>query len=71
MVYLSNILIATNAILYKIKESKAAAAALFVTSSIWIFRNLLDTAQRDQMLEIQGFSMALLAGILLKNKLNK
>ncbi len=70
-IYINNIFIAINAIQQKIKGSEAAAAALFVTSFIWILRNFLDTAQRDQMLEMQGFSMALLAGILLKNKLIK
>ncbi len=70
-IYINNIFIAINAIRQKIKGSEAAAAALFVTSFIWILRNFLDSAQRDQMLEMQGFSMALLAGILLKNKLIK
>jgi hypothetical protein len=70
-IYINNIFIAVNAIQQKIKGSEAAAAALFVTSFIWIFRNFLDAAQRDQMLEMQGLSMALLAGILLKNKLIK
>lgn len=70
-IYLNNILIAINTIRQKIRGSETAAVALFVTSFIWMLRNLLDTAQRDQMLEMQGFSMALLAGILLKNRLNK
>ncbi len=70
-IYLNSIFIAINAIRQKINGSEAAAAALFATSFIWILRNFLDSAQRDQMLEMQGFSMALLAGILLKNKLIK
>jgi hypothetical protein len=44
--------------------------ALFASSSIWILRGLLDSTMRDQMLEMQAFIFAALAGIIvMQNKL--
>ncbi|MBU3589019.1 hypothetical protein [Polynucleobacter sp. 80A-SIGWE] len=39
--------------------------ALFASASLWILRGLLDSVQRDQMLEMQAFVMALLLGIII------
>ena len=36
------------------------ALALFVSASIWIFRGMLDSTLRDQMLEMQAFTLAFL-----------
>lgn len=66
VVYIHNIIIASRVLLSTTNQDKAVGCALLVTSLLWIFRNILDTAQRDQMLEIQGFCMALLAGLLLR-----
>lgn len=45
--------------------------ALFASSIMWILRGLLDSTMRDQMLEMQAFIFAALAGIILaQNKLN-
>lgn len=45
--------------------------ALFASSLMWILRGLLDSTMRDQMLEMQAFIFAALAGIILaQNKLN-
>lgn len=49
--------------------------ALFASAFLWILRGLLDSTQRDQMLEMQAFVLALLLGIIiakgLKYKENK
>ena len=45
--------------------------ALFTTSVIWIIRGLFDSTFRDQMLEMQGFTLALLLGILLVKQMNE
>ena len=47
--------------------NKAYAVALFTTSSIWIVRALFDSTQRDQMLEMQVFTIAFLYGFILSN----
>lgn len=39
--------------------------ALFASASLWILRGLLDSVQRDQMLEMQAFVLALLLGIII------
>lgn len=66
IIYIANIVAALKALRSSINQDTAVACALFVTSLVWLIRNLLDSAQRDQMLEIQGFCMALLAGLLLR-----
>jgi hypothetical protein len=38
--------------------------ALFASTSLWILRGLLDSTQRDQMLEMQAFVFSLLLGII-------
>lgn len=38
--------------------------ALFASASLWILRGLLDSTQRDQMLEMQAFVFSLLLGII-------
>lgn len=44
--------------------------ALFTSASMWIFRGLLDSTMRDQMLEMQAFIFALLLGLILaQNKM--
>ena len=47
--------------------------ALFTSSCIWIARGVLDSTQRDQMLEMQAFILAFLLAIILakKTELNK
>ncbi len=47
--------------------NKAYAVALFTLSSIWIVRALFDSTQRDQMLEMQVFTIAFLYGFILSN----
>lgn len=42
--------------------------ALFISSTIWIIRGLVDATQRDQMLEIQAFMFALLLGLILSKE---
>lgn len=37
---------------------------------IWFLRGFLDATSRDQMLEIQAFCMALLAGLIIRKKIN-
>lgn len=44
------------------------AVALVVTSTIWIIRSLVDSAQRDQMLEMQAFTLTCLAGLVINQK---
>lgn len=39
--------------------------ALFSSATLWILRGLLDSVQRDQMLEMQAFVLALLLGIII------
>ena len=46
-------------------SSSPFGLALFASSFMWIFRGLLDSTMRDQMLEMQAFIFALLAGIIL------
>lgn len=51
--------------------SSGFGLALFASSLMWILRGLLDSTMRDQMLEMQAFIFAALAGIVLsQNKLN-
>jgi O-antigen ligase len=45
--------------------SSSFGLALFASSSMWILRGLLDSTMRDQMLEMQAFIFATLAGIIL------
>lgn len=42
--------------------------ALFATSFLWTIRGLLDSVQRDQMLEMQAFVLAMLLGIIVARK---
>ena len=44
------------------------AIALLVMSTIWIVRALLDSTQRDQMLEMQVFTICFLYGVLVNHK---
>jgi hypothetical protein len=71
IIYLTNIISALKVLSSSLKQDKSVACALFATSLVWLIRNILDTAQRDQMLEIQGFCMALLAGLLLRGRIPK
>ncbi len=51
-----------------LQENLAGSAygvALFGSSIMWIFRGLLDSTMRDQMLEMQSFIFALLLGLIL------
>ncbi len=45
--------------------STSYGMALLATSCLWILRGFLDSVQRDQMLEMQAFVLALLLGIIL------
>lgn len=45
--------------------------ALFATSVTWIIRGFFDSTFRDQMLEMQGFTLALLLGVLLVKQMNE
>jgi hypothetical protein len=69
--YIQNIFFASKVLISSANQDKSVATALLATSLIWILRNILDTAQRDQMLEIQGFCIALLAGLLLRKGIAK
>lgn len=71
IIYIANIVAALKVLRSPINQDKAVACALFATSLVWLIRNILDTAQRDQMLEIQGFCMALLAGLLLRRRIRE
>jgi hypothetical protein len=44
------------------------AVALFLMSTVWIIRALFDSTQRDQMLEMQVFTIALLYGLIVSQK---
>ncbi len=66
LIYIQSIFNSLKILTSPYNQNTSIACALFATSLLWILRNILDTAQRDQMLEIQGFCMALLAGLLLK-----
>ncbi len=44
------------------------AVALFVTSTIWILRAFIDATQRDQMLEMQIFTVTFLYGFIASSK---
>lgn len=66
LIYIQNMIISLKILASPHNHNTSVACALFATSLLWIFRNILDTAQRDQMLEIQGFCMAFLAGLLLR-----
>jgi O-Antigen ligase len=45
-------------------ETSIYGLALFVSAWLWLLRGILDSTQRDHMLEIQAFVLALLAGII-------
>lgn len=49
-------------------STSAFGMALFASSFIWILRGILDSTQRDQMLEMQAFVLAFLLGVILANK---
>lgn len=48
-------------------STSAFGMALFASSYIWILRGILDSTQRDQMLEMQAFVLAFLLGVILTN----
>lgn len=45
-------------------ETSIYGLALFASASLWLLRGLIDSTQRDHMLEIQAFVLSLLAGII-------
>ena len=49
----------------KRSSSSPYCVALFASACMWILRGVMDSTMRDQMLEIQAFIFALLAGIIL------
>jgi hypothetical protein len=48
-------------------KDRPFAIALFVTTVIWILRSVVDSAQRNQMLEMQVFTIALLYGLIVSD----
>ena len=53
-------------------DSSIYGLALFSSACLWLLRGLLDSTQRDHMLEMQAFVLALLAGIIfIKSSKNK
>ena len=42
--------------------------ALFATSFLWAIRGLVDSVQRDQMLEMQAFVLAMLLGMIVSRR---
>ncbi len=53
------------------EPTSTVGLALSISVIIWFFRGLLDATSRDQMLEIQGFVMALMASLIFFLKPNK
>ena len=51
------------AIRFSSPDLRPYAVALSCCALVWIFRSLLDSAQRDQMLEMQIFTICLLYGL--------
>jgi O-antigen ligase len=55
----------------KLGEANLAySVALFTMSTIWIVRSFVDSAQRDQMLQMQVFAMAFLYGFIVNREKN-
>jgi hypothetical protein len=48
-------------------SNRPYAVALFVLSVVWIVRAFFDSTQRDQMLEMQVFTIALMHGFIVNN----
>jgi hypothetical protein len=50
---------------------RAFGVALFTSALLWIIRGVFDSTMRDQMLEMQAFSFALLLGLVIWNPRDK
>lgn len=69
--YLYNFTLGIRALSSNDLSISAAGLALSASTLIWFLRGFLDATSRDQMLEIQGFIMALMASLILFLKTNK
>lgn len=71
LLYLSNFTLGIRSLSSNDPSISAAGLALSTSTLIWFLRGLLDATSRDQMLEIQGFIMALMASLIIFLKTNK